>query len=405
MMKRVGRFLFPYGAGNVTRLTLIYFFSTLYFYVPVGTLYLQSKGLNYLMVNSIWGIIVGTMFLAEIPTGMIADRVGRKNAVILALGLQLCGEIIYLFSNAYWLFVVCAVIGGLGFAFSSGCIEALVIEELNRMGRGGEINRGMGLIQAGTQSANLVAFLLGGWLLREVSQERFTLAIALTAACVGLGFLLTFTLREGREARRTEGEQHDESSLTYLRDGWRLLRRNTAFRWLIALAIFTIPFRDYLINLYQPRFIEAGLPPFWLGLALALASGVGILCARYAYLLETRLGSRAALIFSTFLPGALYLSFALVTRGAGLIPLFCVLLGAQSLKSPLLSAHLNAHIPDHNRATVLSMISMASGAYVMLMGLLIGWVADQSLSGAFLLMGGVICLGAVFFGRSEPARE
>ena len=87
MKARIKKALFPFGSGNVTQLTLIYFFSTLYFYVPITTLYLQDKGLNYTMINSLWAIIVGTMFLTEIPTGMIADRIGRKKAIILALGL------------------------------------------------------------------------------------------------------------------------------------------------------------------------------------------------------------------------------------------------------------------------------------------------------------------------------
>lgn len=396
MKARIKQVLFPFGSGNVTQLTLIYFFSTLYFYVPIATLYLQDKGLNYTMINSIWAIIVGTMFVTEIPTGMIADRIGRKKAIILALGLQLIGEVIFLFAQQYWLFAVCGVVGGLGFAFSSGCIESLVYEDLKKTDHTDQMSRAMGVIQAASQTASLLAFALGGWLLSELSPTRFVTAIALTASCVSLGFLLTFTLKEEHQPV-SNSQKQQENSLRYLKDGWQLIQTNRVFRLLIALAIFTVPFRDYLINLYQPRFIEAGLPPVWLGLGLALASGIGILCARYAYLLEKYLGSQLALLVSTLLPGLLYFSFAWVTGGWGLVPLFCILLGVQSLKSPLLSAHLNTHIPDENRATVLSLISMGSGAYVMLMGLLIGKVADHSLTNAFLLMGAVISGSAVIF--------
>ena len=396
MKARIRQLLFPFGRGNVTRLTLVYFFSTLYFYVPIATLYLQDKGLNYTMINSIWAIITGTMFLTEIPTGMIADRIGRKKAIILALGLQLIGEILFLFAQSYWLFAVCGIVGGLGFAFSSGCVESLVYEDLKKTDSIDQMTRGMGLIQSASQTASLLAFALGGWLLSELTQSRFVTAIALTAGCVAIGFLLTFALKEDHQPVLNNNEQR-ENSLKYLKDGWQLIRTNQVFRLLIALAIFTVPFRDYLINLYQPRFIDAGLPPVWLGLGLALASGVGILCARYAYLLEKVFDSRTAVLISTLLPGLLYFAFAFVTGGWGLVPLFCIMLGVQSFKSPLLSAHLNAHIDDENRATVLSLISMGSGAYVMLMGLLIGKVADTSLTNAFLLMGAVICVSAVVF--------
>jgi hypothetical protein len=52
--------LFPFGWGNVTKLAMAYFFATLYFYIPVGILYAQSKNLNYLQINSLWGVLVGT---------------------------------------------------------------------------------------------------------------------------------------------------------------------------------------------------------------------------------------------------------------------------------------------------------------------------------------------------------
>ena len=107
--QRVFARLFPFGWGNITKLSIVYFFSTLYFYAPVATLYLQGRGLNYVQINSLWGIIVGTMFLTEIPTGMLADRLGRKRAITVALALQLLGEVIFVFADSYWPFALASV--------------------------------------------------------------------------------------------------------------------------------------------------------------------------------------------------------------------------------------------------------------------------------------------------------
>ena len=98
------KWLLPFGWGNVTKLALVYFFSTLYFYLPFGTLYLRSRGLSYVQINSLWGIIVGTMFLTEVPTGILADRLGHKQSIITALALQLVGELIFIIADRYWLF-------------------------------------------------------------------------------------------------------------------------------------------------------------------------------------------------------------------------------------------------------------------------------------------------------------
>jgi MFS family permease len=386
--------LFPFGWGNVTKLAIAYFFATLYFYIPVSTLYLQSRHLNYVQINSLWGIIVGTMFIAEVPTGIVGDRLGRKLSVNIALALQVLGEVVYIFATSYWSFALAAVIGGLGFAFSSGCLEALVYDSLAAQGRQEEMSRAMGFISSGQQLANLLAFAAGSLLVIELTQKRFVLAIAVTACAVAVGLLISLTLREAQARPEQEGPS---SSLKLLVDGVKMLGSNKTFRRLALLSLATTPFRDYLLNLYQPHFVAAGVPPIWLGLALALASGLSVVAARYVYWLEARLGARGSLLLVTSLPGALYLLMAVVSPPALVVLVFCLLPTSMSLKGPIFSGHLNRYIDSNNRATVLSLISMFSGLYVALMGPLIGRIGDLSLPYAFVFMGVVVLAGSLLF--------
>ena len=386
--------LFPFGWGNVTKLAIAYFFATLYFYIPVGTLYLQSKNLNYVQINSLWGIIVGTMFLTEVPTGVIADRLGRKRSINVALALQVLGEVVYIFADSYWPFALAAMIGGLGFAFGSGSLEALVYDSLKTKRREEEISKAMGFISSAQRLANLLAFAVGGVLVVNLTQERFVLAIAITACAVAVGWLVSLTLREPPiELKQEDGD----SSLKLLVDGIQTLQSNKQFRRLVLLALATIPFSNYLLNLYQPRFVNVGVPPIWLGLALALASGISIVVARYAYWLEERLGTKPSLLLSTGLPGVLYLVMAVTLHPVFSVLAFCTLYGSMSLKGPIFSGHLNRHIESKNRATVLSLISMFSGLYVALMGLLIGRIGDFSLTYAFAFMGAIVLVGSLLF--------
>ena len=386
--------LSPFGRGNITKLAIAYFSSTLYFYAPMSTLYLQTRGLNYVQINSLWGIIVATMFLTEVPTGVVADRIGRKAAINVALALQVLGEVVFIFARGYLPFALAAAIGGLGFAFSSGAIEALVYDSLKIKGREDEMTKGMGFITAAQRSANLLAYALGGLLVVNLTQERFVLAIVITACAVFVGWLVSLTLRE---PPAEDGRGERDGSLRLLTDGVRLLRDDARFRRLALLAVATAPFINYLINLYQPRFMAVGVPPIWLGLALALASALSIVGARYAYWIEARLGARSSLLLVTVLPGALYLVMAVVALPALAVLVFCVLYGSMSLKDPIFSGHLNRHIESRNRATILSMISMVSGLYVALLGLLIGQIAEVSLSFAFLFMGVVVLAGSLVF--------
>lgn len=251
----------------------------------------------------------------------------------------------------------------------------------------------MGVIGAAQRLANLLAFALASLLVAQLSQERFRLAIALTAAMVFVGWLFSLTLREADA--QVDGES--SGSLDLVQAGWAALRSNVLLRRLALLAVATLPFRDYLLNLYPPRFVAVGLPSIWLGLGLSLASLLGILAARYAYLLPAHLGARSSLLWVTALPGLLYLVFAVALRPGMALLTFCLLLGSMSLKEPIFADHLNRHIASRHRATLLSLINMASGLYVALMGLLIGRIADLSLTAAFLFMGGLVLAGTLWF--------
>jgi predicted MFS family arabinose efflux permease len=392
--------LLPFGWGNVTKLALAYFFATLYFYAPVGTLYLVGKDLNYVQINSLWSIIVGTMFLTEVPAGILADRLGRKRSINVALALQVLGEVVYVFADGYWPFACAAAIGGLGFAFGSGSVEALVYDSLKTVQREHEMSKAMGFINSAQRLANLLASAAGGLLVINLTQDRFVLAIApraaiaVTACAVAAGWLVSLTLEEPPVESR---EEDGGLPFKLVADGIRTLRTDRWFRHLVLLALATIPFGNYLSSLYQPRFVDVGVPPVWLGLALALASILGILGARYAYWLEARLGTKPSLLLVTGLPGVLYLAMAAARRPVFSVLAFCTLMGSMSLKDPIFSGHLNRRIESRNRATVLSLISMFSGLYVALMGLLIGRVGDFSLTWAFVLMGVIVLVGSLSF--------
>lgn len=389
------RWLFPFGSGTVTQLTVAYFLSTLYFYIPVGTLYLRSRGLSYVQINSLWGIIVFTMFLSEIPAGLFADRVGHLWAVRAALGFQFAGELVYLFAQGYTGFALASIAGGVGFAFGSGSVEALVYDALEAHGRTEEMARAVGQIEAGQRLANLIAFPIGGWLVQDLARNQFVLAIALTAAAVGAGFLSTFLLRRPVTGAARTPEQ--PGSLELLKDGLRLLRRNRAFRGLVILFLATVPFRDYLGSLYQPHLLSAGVPAAWLGVALSLASGLSFLGARSAHWVQQRLGSAASLLLSTALPGLLYFALAMAGQAWSAGIAFCLLYGSMSLRRPIFADQLNRHIASQNRATVLSLISMVSGIYVALMGLAFGRVADLSVRLALASIGTVVLAGSLLF--------
>lgn len=382
---------------NNFKIILINFFSALYFYAPVGTLYLQNRGLNFLQINSIWAAIVGTMFFAEVPTGIIADKIGRKNSIIIALALQLLGEVLYIYAHSYLAFIIIAIVGGIGFSFASGCVEALVYDSLKEDGKESEMKRISGLQGSAGELARMLAPLAAALLITGVELSKFILLIIMTCVSVALAFFVSLTLREPK----LPYDHPETSPIQLLKDGITLLKRNKSLQRIVLLSLLATPFVNYLTNFYQPYFLQSHVPTIWLGLSLSVASLLAFLASKYAYLFEQRLGIKRAALISTILPGLLYLLMAFVFHPIVSVILFCLAYGSTSIQNPLFADYRNVHIESHNRATVLSLISMLSGFYVAIMGLVIGRIGDYSIPAAFVFMGIVVVVSSLFFRIDE----
>jgi len=371
---------------NTTKFALITFFSNFYLYSHVGTLYAQARGLSLLQANSIWSIIVASIFLAEIPTGVLADRISRKWSVVIALLLQTLGEVWYLFARSYTMFVLIAVLAGIGYAFSSGADEALIYDSLPEPDREGSMKRAMGLVGGAYQLAFCFAPLAGGLVVNRLAINNYLRAIFLTACSVAVAFLISLTLEEPREQRLC----HDADSLTILREGIGQLRSSKRLLWITAVGVLTSSFSSSLTSLYQPYFVQAQVLPVWLALALSLGALCAFFCQKGSYRLEDALGKRWGLFTAMILPGILYLGLAAASTPVAVIPLFVFTYAILDIKNPLLSAYRNAEIKGESRATVLSMINMMSGLYVAAMNLVIGKIADISLAWAFVTIGALV---------------
>ncbi len=383
--------------NNITILHLITFFSSLYFYHQIITLYFQERGLNYVQINSLWGIIFGSRAIAEVPTGLIADRVGRRFSIIVALALQLVGEIVFIFADSYLIFVAVSVIAGIGFAFLSGCFEAMMYDSLKSEGKEGEMQKVSGLNDSFAQLAIIIGSFTGGFIASDLRIESFILVIIITASFVAMALIVSFFLREPA----SEYKRSEQSSFALLKDGIGLFKSNRSLQRIVLLYLLATPFINYLLNFYQPYFLVANVPGVWFGIALSMASLLGVLTSRYAYLLERRFGVNKGVLMATSLPGIFYILMAIISHSWVSIALFVFAYSSMNMQKPIFLDYTNRHIESKSRATVLSLISMFSGVYVALMGLVIGGIADISLSGSFLFMGSIIIISTLLIRIEE----
>lgn len=380
--------------GNIAKLALIFFFSNLYFYLPILTLFYQQRGLSIFQINSLQGVLIGTIFLTNIPTGIFADKFGRKKAMIIALALQLLGEILFLFAYGYISFVFICIIAGLGFSFMTGTVSALIYETLKKEQKENEMQKAVGTKVAFERAAGIIAPLAVSLYVTSFAMSKFNLLVILTIFFVAVSLVISFFLEEPTHVQKVKQKT---SSLDIIKDGLTLLKGNNNLKRIILLSLFTYPLMAYLFILYQPYFVKSHVPSYLFGILLAASSLVSLISSKYTYKLEQKFGVEKTLLFVTLFPGLIYVIMAFIFHPLFSPLLFCLIYLPIGMNEPLFSDYQNRHIETDNRATVLSMISMFSNAYIVIMGLIIGFIADKSMSYAFIFMGIIILFGSFTF--------
>lgn len=382
--------------NNTTKIAMIRFAQSFHLYIHAYALILIERGLTLFQIGSLESLVIATVFIMEMPTGVIADRIGRKWTIAAGTAFMMSGEILFLFAGSYAIYVIISLLTGTGFAFLSGAIEALVYDSLPEENREDTMKQAMGVVNSSAGIAFAIAPIVGAFIIGDASPERFTLAIILTVVALAIGVLICLTVDEPAD----EWDSEKRTSIQIFKDGIAEVRGNQRLQRIIMLVIFTTAFNGTLIVTFAaPYLTQNEVTPFVIGIALSVGSLLAAVTQRYAYKVEAWLGQEPAVLLLLLLPGIMYGILAMVTGSILTVLVIIVMYGTNDMKAPLFSAYQNALIESKNRATVLSIISMCLNLFVAIVAPIYAAIAQYSFRLTFIIMGAVIILAALLLGR------
>ena len=134
----------------------------------VNTLFLMSAGLSIFQVMLVNATFSLGQFVFEVPTGVVADTIGRRASLLLCLATVLLGTLAYL--AAAWLhlgivpFIAVSVLLGLGFTFYTGAVDAWMVDAVKHHGYDGPLEPIFARVQAVFGGSMLVGTVGGGLL-------------------------------------------------------------------------------------------------------------------------------------------------------------------------------------------------------------------------------------------------
>ena len=106
-----------------------------WFLVSVGVwVFIWRTYLSFTEITVIMGVGVLVGLLLELPTGALADLIGRKKTVIIGRVCGVIGFAIYSVATNFWLFLIAAIFYHANWAFESGALSALLYDSLQENG-------------------------------------------------------------------------------------------------------------------------------------------------------------------------------------------------------------------------------------------------------------------------------
>jgi MFS family permease len=291
--------------------------------------------------------------VGNIPTGILADKLGKRQALVLGYIFDVLGLSSMLFlPNVAGLFIAYSALG-FGDSFLSGSEEALMYESSENKTI---YRKNYGALLANETLAFAAATLIAGILTAWIGQPAYRLLILFTlladalAACIALGL---HNVISTHYADATE----KPSNLDVLKQSVNVLWKSSIIRALAIVSLLTLSGEYFLYSVYQPYFIHNHVPAFFLGLVLSLGGLLNFVVMRYGYVLEKWLSLEKILLLLNALMGLIYIAMAVFVSPIALVPLFIVLKGLFNSQMPIVSDYVNENTPDHIRATVLSSMS------------------------------------------------
>jgi MFS family permease len=116
------------------KFSLYGFFKNLTFFEPFLILFFLEKGLSFWQIGIVYSVREITRNIFEIPSGFIADALGRRKTLIISLLVYAGSFVVFYFSDSYTLILLAMIIFALGDAFRTGTNKAMIYDYITEKG-------------------------------------------------------------------------------------------------------------------------------------------------------------------------------------------------------------------------------------------------------------------------------
>lgn len=295
------------------------------------------------MLLAIWMVV---SVLAEIPTGVIADKMSKKWSIVLGYALQLATFTTWLLFPNFSGYLAGFVLWGIGEAFTSGAFQAYLYESLddtNKKAFGKIYSRSSAFTMLAYTAGSLAAFAIG---------PHYALLLILSVAVSAISLWISLSLPATHNVVDVEVEVEIKPKV--LTSALKTIRDNPLLRRLLFGAVIVQGLMGMLGEYLPAYYQQVGTPTRLVALLISVGSATAVLLYWWMHHLEAQLAKHQLTIMLGFT-----VLFVISFAGGVALAVIGFFLFTRMLR--VMSVHnetqIQHHATDDSRATLGSLYS------------------------------------------------
>ena len=370
----------------------IYFYRIMFgmmFSAPTIVLFWQKHGMSLTDVMVLQSIFAAATVVFELPSGYLADIIGRRKSLVFSAIACLIAISAYSQGQHFYHFLIAEIFFALGLALLSGADAAMVYDTLQSIGKEHKFQEIFGrlifLNLVATGASSVVGGLIGAANFRWTFYATIPFFLAAS--------IIAFTMEEPKRKKLLAESGYFCELVAILK---YCFFENKRLCLLIFYSGVMLGFNNAALWFYQPYFKLNDMPIAWFGVAFASYQVVAALCSRYAHFFENRLGQKKSLIILVICIGTGYFLMANVLFLFSFVFAFFHQF-VRGFGRIVLTDYINKHTESDRRATVLSVQHLFVLLFYAMLIPVAGKIADHTTILVALQILGVasIIIGAI----------
>ncbi|MGQ1787211.1 MFS transporter [Saccharicrinis sp. GN24d3] len=317
----------------------------------------------------------------EIPSGYLADVIGRRKTLIFGSILGTLGFLVYATTSGYYWFLIAEIILGIGQSFVSGADSAIMYDSLKSAGREREYVKFEGRNFTVGNYSEALAGIIGGALAAINMRYPFIFQTAIAFMAVPASIMLVEPTRSGK--RKKPGFRDILSVVWFATVKNSKLRYNLLFSSILGTATLTMAW------IYQLYLNDIGFSEYAIGSTHTVLNLIVGTTTLFAYKIEARLKPKMTIWLTSIIITGSYIISGFI-ESAWILIVLGVFYFSRGIATPVLKDYINRITSDDMRATVLSIRSLIIRGFFALIAPLIGFLSDSYTRSFSLKMIGIV---------------